>query len=293
MVFSNYFFGPVISYIKKIAKIKSYLILRDIFPEWANDLGLMKKGIVYYLFKLVAKYQYSVANTIGIQTESNKEYFLEWLNKNKNRKLEVLNNWLAEPIIQKSSVQIKNTVLNNKKIFVYIGNMGVAQDMPILIDLAETFKSDDEIGFLFVGRGTMVPKLKKLSNDKNLKNILFFDEIDPNEIFDLLKQCHIGMVALDPFHKSHNIPGKFTYMQAGIPVLARINENTDLEKIIMFNKVGKAYTKSNVMDFNKIAKELLIEESNKKMSYNCENLYRKTYTSQRAANQILESLKNN
>ena len=82
-------------------------------------------------------------------------------------------------------------------------------------------------------------------------------------------------------------------MQAGIPVLARINENTDLEKIIMFNKVGKAYTKSNVMDFNKIAKELLIEESNKKMSYNCENLYRKTYTSQRAANQILESLKNN
>ena len=133
----------------------------------------MKKGIVYYLLKLVAKYQYSVANTIGIQTESNKEYFLEWLNKNKNRKLEVLNNWLAEPIIQKSSVQIKNTVLNNKKIFVYIGNMGVAQDMPILIDLAETFKSDDEIGFLFVGRGTMVPKLKKLSNDKNLKNILF------------------------------------------------------------------------------------------------------------------------
>ena len=91
------------------------MILRDIFPEWANDLGLMKKGIVYYLFKLVAKYQYSVANTIGIQTESNKEYFLEWLNKNKNRKLEVLNNWLAEPIIQKSSVQIKNTVLNNKR----------------------------------------------------------------------------------------------------------------------------------------------------------------------------------
>ena len=284
------FFGPLISYIKKTAKIKSYLILRDVFPEWAYDLGIIKKGMTYYLFKLIAKYQYSVANTIGVQTESNKKYFLDWKKNNKKRKLEVLNNWLAKPIIKKSSIQIKDTILNNKKILVYIGNMGVAQDMPILINLAETFNSNNNVGFLFVGRGTKVSELKQLAKNKALKNILFYDEIDSYEIFDLLKQCHVGMVALDPKHKSHNIPGKFlTYMQAGIPVLARINQDTDLENIILQNKVGRVYTKSDLVEFNEITKQLLNDISINNMSKNCEDLYMKSYTAHKAACRIINS----
>jgi hypothetical protein len=54
--------------------------------------------------------------------------------------------------------------------------------------------------------------------------VVFHDEIHPDEIPGLYAQCHVGMVALDPRHKTHNIPGKFlTYMQSGLPVLANIN----------------------------------------------------------------------
>ena len=59
--------------------------------------------------------------------------------------------------------------------------MGVAQDMPILIDLAETFKVMMKLDFYLLGEEQWFQSLKKLSNDKNLK-IFFFDEIDPNEI---------------------------------------------------------------------------------------------------------------
>ncbi|WP_211160137.1 hypothetical protein [Aromatoleum aromaticum] len=53
-------------------------------------------------------------------------------------------------------------------------------------------------------------------------------------------QCHVGVVALDRRHKTHNIPGKFlTYMQSGLPVLANINPGNDLVDLIDSEQVGR------------------------------------------------------
>jgi hypothetical protein len=50
--------------------------------------------------------------------------------------------------------------------------------------------------------------------------VLLFDAIHPDDLPDLYAQCDVGIVSLDPRHKSHSIPGKFlTYMQSGLSVL--------------------------------------------------------------------------
>jgi len=89
------FLGPFVSYIKKTSQCRSYLIIRDIFPEWAVDMGLMGKGLPYLFFKAIANHQYSLADVIGVQTPGNKAYFNKWLAKCTGR-LEVLQNWLAD-----------------------------------------------------------------------------------------------------------------------------------------------------------------------------------------------------
>src|SRR5204863_2592464 len=77
---------------------------------------------------------------------------------------------------------------------------------------------------------------------RGLTNTLFFDEIDSCEMPGLLSQCFIGLLTLDPRHKTHNIPGKFlTYLRAGLPVLARVNPGTDLAYLINNEGVGRAY----------------------------------------------------
>ena len=112
--------------------------------------------------------------------------------------------------------------------FVYAGNMGIAQGMDVLLDLAEKLRSRKDVGFLFVGRGSDAARLQSIAAQKQLDNVVFFDEIDPDGIPDLYAQCHAGIVALDSRHKSHNIPGKFlTYMQNGMPVLACVNSGND------------------------------------------------------------------
>ena len=138
-------------------------------------------------------------------------------------------------------------------------------------------------------------RLVNLSKQKLLKNIVFHDEIDPNAIPKLLKTCFIGLIALDPKHKSHNIPGKFlSYIQAGLPVLARINANNDLEHLIKREVLGEVYTGNDTKQFSKCAIKLLdSKDSLKKMRINGKAYFSANYTVSTAAEKIIKSLSNN
>jgi len=115
------FLGPVARYLTKAGECRGYLIVRDIFPDWAVDMGLISKGLPYHVLKLFENYQYSVADVIGVQAKGNLPYFSKWDMK-RNTKVEVLNNWLAHTGSKPSSIAIKDTSLAGRKIFIYAGN---------------------------------------------------------------------------------------------------------------------------------------------------------------------------
>ena len=74
----------------------------------------------------------------------------------------------------------------------------------------------------------------------------------------MLAQCHVGLLALDPRHRTHNIPGKFlTYLLAGLPILARVNAGTDLARIIETERVGLVYVGDQVDELRHLAEELV------------------------------------
>ena len=286
------FFGPLIWKMKRSAGCKTYLILRDIFPEWALDLGLIRKSVTYAFFKLIANFQYSTADTIGVQTKSNLTYLTDWANR-PHRNLQVLQNWQTPRKNIGSSINVTNTSLAGRKIFAYIGNMGIAQGMDIFIDLAENLNNNKDLGFLFVGRGSEVPRLKSCIKELSLSNILFFDEVDPQEMPGLLEQCHIGLLALDPRHTTHNIPGKFlTYLLASLPVLARVNPGTDLAHLIEEEGLGKVYVGDSVVELRALAEEIIYnQKSYEKMASRGQKLAKKMFSSKTAAQQIINTIK--
>ena len=253
------FLGPIVKRLRRESGCRSYLILRDIFPKWAVDTGLMRRGIAYWFFKIVEHAQYEVADTIGVQTEANRPYLSRWLIK-RGRSLEVLQNWLSPAPSVGCTIDVSKTILAGRKIFVYAGNMGAAQGMEVFIELAVRMRDRRDIGFLYVGGGSDTARFAAIVEREGLDNTLFHKEIEPNEISGLLEQCHVGIVALDPRHKSHNIPGKFlTYMQAGLPVLARINPHNDLEALINGERVGKVCTGGDAAVLEALVEELLSE----------------------------------
>ena len=355
------FHGPLAKSLKKASGCKGYLIIRDIFPEWAVDMGLMGRGLSYRFFDAIARYQYSVADVIGVQTAGNLAYFDRWLgagepgdkvehnhdrmpsqaNANqldrkptqkqesspdrkliqkqvsesvskliqiqntrrvKNfthiqeskpaRKLEVLQNWLGQAAQSDCSIRISETVLSGRKIFVYAGNMGVAQGMGMLLDLADLLSARADVGFLFVGRGSDAIRLKTSAQDRGLNNVLFFDEIHPDEIPDLYAQCHVGIVSLDPRHKSHNIPGKFlTYMQSGLPVLANVNAGNDLCDLIRDERAGQVCESNRVKDLVELAEVVLRQvEADLEMAGRCRALFAREFAVEQAVRQIVAGL---
>jgi glycosyltransferase involved in cell wall biosynthesis len=283
------FLGPLAHALKRKSRCPGYLIVRDIFPEWALDLGLMRRGLPYLFFKWTAAYQYSVADIIGIQTAGNGIYFRSWV-RGKSRALQVLPNWIDDAPNTGCSISIERTVLAGRKIFVYAGNMGVAQGMDLLLDFAKAMLHRSDVGFLFVGRGQHATRLAELARSRGLTNAVFHDEIPPEEIPGLFEQCHIGLVALDPRHKSHNIPGKFlTYMQSGLPVFAHVNKGNDLISLIQSERVGHACSDACGPEMARAA-ERLLHELDSAMQQRCRELYVTLYSPASAAKQIVDSL---
>ena len=285
------FHGPLVSALKKSSACKSYLIIRDIFPEWAVDIGLMGRGLPYRFFDAVARYQYSVADVIGVQTLGNRRYFDRWKGR-PGRKLEVLQNWLDRPTLSRCSIRVSETALVGRKVFVYAGNMGIAQGMDILLDLADRLRSRLNVGFLFVGRGRDSARLKAAAQSRQLDNVVFFDEIDPDEIPDLYAQCDAGIVALDLRHKSHNIPGKFlTYMQSGLPVLANINAGNDLAQMIRDEGVGQVCESNQVDELLLLTEKLLDQiETDSGLSARCTAFFEREFSVENTVKQIVAAL---
>jgi glycosyltransferase involved in cell wall biosynthesis len=288
------FHGPLVSTLKKSSACKSYLIIRDIFPEWAVDMGLMGRGLPYRFFDAVARYQYFVANVIGVQTPGNRRYFSAWLEQ-PGRRLEVLQNWLNKTAQARCPIRVDETILAGRKVLVYAGNMGVAQGMDILLDLAEKLRSRIDVGFLFVGRGSDAARLKTAAQSRALDNVVFFDEIKPDEIPDLYAQCNAGIVALDPRHKSHNIPGKFlTYMQSGLPVLANINAGNDLALMIRDERVGRVCENNQVDELLRLTEQLLDQiENDSGLPARCTALFEREFSVENTVQQIVAALSKN
>ena len=285
------FWGPLVKSLKQSSACRSYLIIRDIFPEWAVDIGIMKRGLTYRFFKIIEQFQYSIADVIGVQTQSNIAYFKKWVRPS-NQRVEVLQNWLADSPNVGCSISVSDSVLAGRKIFVYAGNMGVAQGMDILLSLAESLIDRKDLGFLFVGRGSSAKRLLSESKARGLDNTAFFEEIDPSEIPGLYAQCHVGLVVLDPRHKTHNIPGKFlSYMQSGLPVLARINPGNDLADLITYRRVGRVCKDSSVATLTLLAEELASEITvDLEIKARCQTLSIELFSPKIAVNQIMLAL---
>lgn len=276
--------------IKQNSKCKCYLILRDLFPQWTVDLGLLrKKSFSYWFLNRFTILQNNIADIIGIQSIGNFPFMLEY-GKLVSSKVEVLNNWLSD---SKQTINRKNILSNpnfiNKKIFIYSGNMGLAQNIDTLVELAKKFKDNQLIRFVFVGNGTEYERIKSVSIANRLDNIFFASSVEPDELKSIYKNCHVGLISLDLRHKTHNIPGKFiSYIQNGLPVLAIVNKNNDLTNIIIKNDIGIVCESNNPNELFISATNILKKiKKDENITKRCIALYKLEFTTKKISKEIM------
>ena len=230
-----------ISFVHRRDKAATYLLLKDIFPQNAVDLGMMKKtglkGLLYRFFRNKEKRLYRLSDRIGCMSQANVEYLLRHNPEIDPARVEVCPNSI-EPVdmtvddATRAQLREKYGLPLDKKIFVYGGNLGKPQGIPFLLRALEACR-DKDVYFLIVGSGTEFGKLETWCNSRPEGNVKLLRHL-PKEDYDrLVAACDVGLIFLDHRFTIPNFPSRLlSYMQAGLPVLCATEPNTDIGQVV-------------------------------------------------------------
>lgn len=234
--------AKVIEFVKKRDNATTYLLLKDIFPQNAVDIGIMRKsgikGILYKYFRLKEKKLYALSNYIGCMSHANVDYVMEHNPEVKPEIMEVCPNSveivdMRVDTIIRDEMRRKYGIPLDKTVFVYGGNLGKPQGIPFLIQCLKSQMKNQDVYFMVVGDGTEFGKLEQFFNEQKPKNMKLMKRL-PKEDYDrMVAACDVGMIFLDYRFTIPNFPSRLlSYMQAGVPVLAVTDPNTDIGKVI-------------------------------------------------------------
>lgn len=292
-------FYRAIQYVKQRDKAKSYLLLKDIFPQNAVDLGMMAKngpkGMIYKFFRAKERKLYAVSDRIGCMSQANVDYVLKHNPEVDPRKVEICPN--AVEVLDRSvseedrrEIRIKYGIPLDKKVFVYGGNLGKPQGIPFLIECLKSQEENGEVFFLIVGGGTEYGKLETYFQKAKPTNMKLMKQLPKDDYDKMVGACDVGMIFLDHRFTIPNFPSRLlAYMQAGLPVLACTDPNTDVGQVIVDGGFGWWCESDDSANFAKILET--VNRTAIKEAGRCGQAYlKKNYTTEQAYAIIMQGL---
>ena len=241
--------------LKKITGSDVYLILRDIFPDWLINIGILKNNLTINLLKLLTYPQFKIPDIIGCESIKDKELIKK---KVKDKKVEILYNW---PSICSGSmgVEIQKKInfidfskknRNVNKLFgAYTGNDSLSHDLTSGIDHLREFLINNQVQKeLFLNRFTsnfISSKPSKYLVEKR------WDMVSENLLPHIYKHVDFGIVSLNVNHETNNLPGKFvSYIQFGLPIMCFASLRSELAKMVLSSHCGCVIDISNSKENN-------------------------------------------
>jgi len=293
-------FTKIVKYVKRKFDAKSYLLLKDIFPQNAVDLGFIKKkSLIHRYFLKKESALYNVSDFIGCMSEANVRYIL---NNNSNvdvRKIEVNPNSMDLSLNDidsemRDSIRNKYSIPKDVVAFIYGGNLGKPQGIDFLIEVLNANMSLNDRFFVIVGKGTELSKLQSWMNANQPHNVLLIDGLPKAEYDLLLQSCDVGLIFLDRRFTIPNFPSRIlSYMETKKPILAATDLSTDLGEILVDNGFGLWVESGLLIAFNKHLEELINDFSLRSiMGNNGYNYMKNNYLVDFSYNKIIRRMAN-
>ena len=257
--------AAVVEKIKKTTGAATYLLLKDIFPQNAVDIGILKPFMAKALFRSKEKKLYEISDYIGCMSPANVDYLLMHNEIDSNRvevcpnsiKVEAdISGALSAGSIDKSRENDKEKLFAkygipaDKTIFLYGGNLGKPQDIPFIIECIKKASKVEEAYFVVCGDGTEYGKLETFVQEYKPKNLSLIKSLPKADYDRLARVSDVGMIFLDHRFSIPNFPSRLlSYLKEKIPVLVCTDNNTDIGSIAVDNDFGLSSVSDNVEDF--------------------------------------------
>lgn len=276
-------FNKVIDNIKKRCNARSYLMLKDIFPQNAVDLGMMKQGsLIHKMFRKKEHRLYDISDRIGCMSPANVEYLLKHNPNIERSKVELCPNAIEVVDLpelnksQKESILAKYHIPLNKTIYVYGGNLGKPQGIDFLLKVIAANEERDDSYIVVVGSGTEYQRMIQWFSEHNPKNSKLIAGLPKNEYDQFIRSCHVGLIFLDKRFTIPNFPSRLlSYLENSMPVLLATDPNTDMGLIAESNGFGLWSLSGDLGKFmenmDKMTTEVIVEMGSKGHQFLFEN----------------------
>lgn len=254
-------FPKVIQYLKKSnPQAKTYLLLKDIFPQNAVDLGMMSKsgvrGLLYRFFRKKEKKLYALSDNIGCMSPANVRYVLDHNPEVEPEHVEVAPNSyerVDQAVLtedERCAIREKYNLPADRPVFIYGGNLGKPQGIPFLIQCLDDNANREDCHFVVVGNGTEYAKLETWYKAKHPKSVSVFQRL-PKEDYDrLVLACDVGLIFLDYRFTIPNYPSRLLpYLMGKKPIIAATDPNCDTGSIAEQNGYGYWCPSNDVKSF--------------------------------------------
>ena len=262
-------FPKVIEYVKTInPNAKTYLLLKDIFPQNAVDMGMLTKtgvkGLLYKFFRAKEKKLYALSDYIGCMSPANVRYVLEHNPEILSDRVELAPNSLELVETEQDedkSVFTRYNISTGKPVFIYGGNLGVPQGIPFLIECLEANADREDCHFVVVGSGTYYQRLEDWYEARKPKAVSVMKGL-PKEDYDrLVRACQVGLIFLDYRFTIPNFPSRLlSYLEYKMPIIACTDPNCDTGSIAEENGFGFYAPSNDVAAFTQAVDKMLASD---------------------------------
>lgn len=295
-------YNKVIKFAKKRnPQAQTYLLLKDIFPQNAIDLGMMTKtgikGLLYKSFRKKEERLYELSDHIGCMSPANVEYILAHNPRLTREKVELAPN-SYEPVVktpmsedEKKAIRQQYGLPLSKPVFFYGGNLGKPQGIPFLIECMKANKDREDCAFVIVGNGTEYGKIDNWVKTESPKAVKLFERLPKADYDKLAEACDAGLIFLDYRFTIPNYPSRLlSCIMQRKPIIAATDPNCDTGTIAEKNGYGY-YCPSNDVDAFTTAVNQMINSDIVQMGENGYQFYLNNYTTQHTYNEIIKHFK--
>lgn len=240
---------PLIKWLRKKPTVYN---AQDIFPDSLVGTGLTTKGsLIWKIGRIVEKITYKYSDKIIVISEDFKKNLLA--KGVPEDKIVVVYNWVDQNAVvdiprEKNKLFDKYNIEREKFYIEYSGNIGLTQNMDMLLEVMKELKTTHpDIGLVLVGEGAYKAQVEEIVKRDDLTNVTMIPFQPYEDISHVLSLGDAGLVISKPGVGANSVPSKtWSIMSASRPVLANFDEN-ELKDILVGNECG-IFTKAGDKD---------------------------------------------
>lgn len=208
--------------IAKMKRAKLVYDVRDIWPDVALEMGSFSESSFFCrVFKKITDFMYKHADMVTTVSPGKVEKIRQKLPEGMREKVVLIANGFDEKILESEyDLQtVEKYALKDGFNCVYIGNIGLAQGLGAVFEIAEKTKHKN-VRFLLFGAGAEKDALEKQAEEKGLSNVIFCGVIPHEKVFTLLKEASLSFIPLKSSKMKDSVPTKiYEALGVGCPVL--------------------------------------------------------------------------